>query len=145
MRGIGRSGDTGPMKWRLGQMVGGLCLAVVAVIAPWVTYQINPGRHVFALHADSFAPPLIAFGIVAAVCGGLGLTERAARGAAMISAIVGFAALPVIVVAAATRMSHANHLTLLPGGTTAYGPGAAAALLAAALIAVSASLQLQVK
>jgi hypothetical protein len=119
------------------QAVAAIILAVDAVAAPWIRYRVGSGR-ASTLSAGSFRAYLV---VLAALVVTLALIQafRPGRVATWMSLVGGLLAVALAGTAAATRMAHANSLTLVPGGSTAYYFGTAIAILAGASIVISAS------
>jgi hypothetical protein len=122
------------------QAVAGLILIASAAWLPWATYK-GPGSRVTShLNAGRLTEVLIALGALAiAIAAVYGI--RPTRLGAASNVACGVAALITAVAAGATRIAHANSLTVDTGGTTRFGIGVGIGCLAAIAIAVSAAIE----
>lgn len=110
--------------------VGAAAAVIAAAVAlPWARYRVRGAHTIVSLHAGGLATALVAIGAAGVVLAAAQIRWRtmALAGAEI---IVGVAALVLSVLTAAGRISHANSITLTPGGTTAFAAGAGLALVA---------------
>jgi fumarate reductase subunit D len=114
--------------------IAGACFVLVATLmAPWATYRLRGAASTHSLHADSLSPILI---LIAALAVSLGATEyfRPLRALAWTTTVVGGVTIVLTLLEAARRISHANSLTLTPGGSTHFAVAALLALLGGSLV-----------
>jgi hypothetical protein len=120
-----------------GQAFGGLFLVLAAVALPWVHYRLAADAHTSSVGAGRYKLALVIIGVFT-VAMAVVQYVRTARWAAYANAGLGLAGLVTTIVAATTRLAHANDLTLSSGGDTAYAIGAVVALVASGVIVAAA-------
>jgi hypothetical protein len=122
------------------QILSALAVIASAAWLPWATYQQSGSRVTHDLHAASFASVLFA---LAALVLALAAMYAARPRRILAAANVGCAAALLVVagLAGATRIAHANSLTINAGGTTRFGIGLGVACLAAIAIGASAAVE----
>ena len=135
VRGNGGSGIR--LASIVAEIAGAALIVVAATALPWVRYQVRGARVVVSLDAGSLGAVLVILSVVAFAAGAVQVLYRSAA-LCWVEIATGAVVLVISVVTAASRISHANSMTVTAGGSTGFAVGCGLSIIGGVVLTAAA-------